>query len=286
MVHLYSTHTPYDPPGWARELYCDPQYGGPIRAFYSDYVGLLKDRKYVPTAADLRQIRDLYYGGVSHADRMIGGLIEELRQQGVLDQTLVIVTADHGESLGEEKGEVRLWEHDHMVQTNLRIPLVMRYPAAFPAGTRIAARTEEIDVFPTVLELAQLQLPPQPGEIDKVDGLSLLPLVRGERASQRPLSFAENADFGAAQDDRWKLIADIEFDAPKIPERLYDLVADPGEERDVSKEHPEEVARLLAALRAWSKSMPVRKMEHSALDLDLQRRFEELGYTGKDKEPK
>ncbi len=287
MVHLYSTHTPYDPPAWARALYCDPGYPGPIRAFYAEYRELLEQGKYTPSAADLQRVRDLYYGGVSHADQMIGALLDELRAQCVLDDTLVIVTADHGESLGEQRGTARLWEHDHMVQTNLRIPLLMRYPKAFAAGTRVAARSDEIDVFPTVVELALLQPPPEPGANEKIDGRSLLPLVRGELQSLRPVSFAESSYAAAAQDERWKLIVDVQQlkgAQGTYKTCLYDLRADPAEEHNLAAEHPEEVARLLEALRAWAKDLPQREMEHSARDLDQERLFEHFGYTGR--EPK
>jgi arylsulfatase A-like enzyme len=194
-----------------------------------------------------------------------------------------MVTSDHGESLGEEQGTTRLWEHDHMVQTNLRIPLVVRFPKAFPAGRRIAARTDEIDVFPTVCELAHLAPPPQPEQNDIVDGRSLLPLVRGEAQQQRPVSFAENAFFGAAQDDRWKLVADLALvrgEQAQYETRLFDLVADPGEQRNLASEKPAEAARLLEALRQWSKDMPVRQMGLSARDRDQEALFKTLGYAG------
>jgi arylsulfatase A-like enzyme len=289
MVHLYSTHTPYDPPQWARDMYCDKGYSGPLRAFYSEQREAIEQGRYTPTRADIQQVRDLYYGGVSYADQMIGGLLDELRAQGVLDDTLVIVTADHGESLGEEQGATRLWEHDHMLQTNLRIPLVIRLPRAFPSGQRVAARTDEIDVFPTVCELARLALPEKPSELEKIDGQSLMPLVRGEAHSQRPVSFAENSFFAAAQDERWKVIVDVrelKGEAGKYDARLYDLAADPGEQHNLSGEKPEEGARLLEALRAWSQALPRREMVHSARNADQERLFRQLGYTGEEPKPK
>lgn len=285
MVHLYSTHTPYDPPAAQRALYCDPNYTGPIRAFYADHREAIETGKYAPTPADVQQIRNLYYAGVSQADEQIGALVAELERQGVLDDTLVIVTADHGESLGEAQGTTVLWEHDHMVQTNLCIPLVMRHPKLLPRGKRVGARTDEIDVFPTVCELAHLALPAVRKPEDRVDGKSLLPLVRGEASAQRPCSFAENAFFAAAQDDRWKLIADVELVQGKPARyvtRLFDLAADPDEQRNLAEQNPEIVARLLEALRAWSKEMPVRAMEQSGRDLDQLRNFKDLGYTGED----
>ncbi|MBK7642027.1 MAG: sulfatase [Planctomycetes bacterium] len=289
MVHLYSTHTPYDPPQWARELYCDKNYTGPVKAFYAESRIAMERGKYQPTPADIQQIRDLYYGGVSQADALIGSLVEELRAQGVLDDTLVIVTSDHGESLGEEQGDGRLWEHDHMVETNLRIPLVMRWPAALKAGTRVAARTDEIDVFPTVVELAHLAPPPQAEVNDIVDGKSLLPLVRGDLKTQRTYSFAENALFASVCDDRWKLIVDVadaRGEKGQYAPKLFDLQADPGEKRELAASQPQEVDRLLGEVQKWSKEMPVREMEKSARDLDQQSLLEHLGYTGKEHEAK
>jgi arylsulfatase A-like enzyme len=260
-----------------------------VQAFYAEHRELLEQGKYTATPADIQRIRDLYYGGVSQADLLIGGLLDELRAQGVLDDTLVIVTSDHGESLGEEQGASRLWEHNHMVQTNLRIPLLMRYPKAFPAGTRVAALTDEIDVFPTVVQLAQLQPPPQTGVNDVIDGRDLLPLVRGEARSLRPISFAESAFAAAAQDERWKLIVDVQRlkgAEGTYKDRLFDLQADAAEQHNLAAEHPEQVERLLAALTDWAKAMPKREMERSPRDLEEERRFRELGYTGEDFKPK
>jgi arylsulfatase A-like enzyme len=176
-----------------------------------------------------------------------------------------------------------------MVQTNLRIPLLMRYPKAFPAGTRVAALTDEIDVFPTVVALAQLQPPAQPTANDVIDGRDLLPLVRGEARSLRPVSFAESAYAVAAQDERWKLIVDVQQLKGKegtYLTRLFDLQADAAEQHNLAAKQPGEVERLLGALKAWAQAMPQRQMERSPRDLEEERRFRELGYTGEDFKPK
>jgi arylsulfatase A-like enzyme len=165
----------------------------------------------------------------------------------------------------------------------------LRLPQALPAGTRVAARTEEIDVFPTVTELAHIAPPLAASELDKVDGSSLLPLVRGEAQSLRPFAFAENAFFQSAQDERWKLIVDVEKvqgKEGKYETRLFDLKADPGEQRNLAAEQPVEVERMLNALRAWSSAMPHREMEKSARDLEQERNFRALGYTGEERKPR
>lgn len=294
MVHLYSTHTPYDPPDEFRRMYCDPSYTGPVKAFYAQHREMIEDGQYTPTEADVAQIQNLYYAGVTQADRLIGELVGDLERAGVLDDTLVIVTADHGESLGEQG----LWEHDHMAQTNLRIPLVMSWPRKLPAQTRVKAMVDEIDVFPTVSELAALELPPASGERDRVDGVSLLPLIRGEVARVREHSFAENGSYSAVQDGRFKLVVrrrflnakswedalaswNNAFEKGEYVPRLYDLQADPAEALDVVKSHQGEALRLFEVLYRWSSSLPIplERNIKSPRDLRNEELMLKLGYT-------
>lgn len=299
MVHLYSTHTPYDPPQEFRALYCDPSYTGPVKAFYAQHREMIEDGHYQPTDADVAQIQNLYYAGVTQADRLIGELVGELEKAGVLDDTIVIVTSDHGESLGElGPGGVPLWEHDHMVQTNLRIPLVMSWPRKLPTKTRVAALVDEIDVFPTVSDLAALELPKVAGERDRIDGVSLLPLIRGEVERVREHSYAESGTHSCIQDERFKLVVRRRFLHAKswdnalaswknafekgeyVPQ-LFDLQADPTEQHDVVSEHPDDALRMYETLYRWSVSLPIPLDRNVRSDRDRRNEelFNGLGYT-------
>ena len=285
MVHLYSTHTPYDPPAEFRAMYEDPAYKGPVKAFYAHHRELIERGEAKLSPEDEAQIRNLYYAGVTQADAAIGELVEVLRAKGVLDRTLVVVTSDHGESLGEQG----LWEHNHMVQTNLLIPLVMRLPGSLQAGRRVEAITDSIDLLPTVCELVGAELPPQSEARELVDGRSLLPLVRGDAASLREYSYSENGLWTTIRSPRWKLWvpsramgADSVLD-PAVADRarLFDLEADPSEERDVLAAHPDVAAKLLSDLRAWDATMPIPKDEVllSPREIEaLRERFGALGY--------
>lgn len=269
MVHLYSTHTPYDPAPEFRERHLDPAYDGPISAFYAAQREAIEEGKYTLTAADELRIRRLYLAGVEQADRMIGRLIETLEATGTLDDTVVIVTSDHGESLGEHG----LWEHNWMYEDNLRVPLLMRYPAGLPRGVRVEGLVDTIDLLPTVFELAGLEPPEHADDAelalgldrssgppyapsdddeavdweairrsrrvwDAIDGRSLVPLARGEAGPPRPVAFAENGRYLSAQGDRWKLIVrremvrDTRFEdllGEAERPRLFDLERDPLE---------------------------------------------------------
>ena len=298
MVHLYSTHTPYDPMPDFRAMYCDPKYTGPVRSFWAGDRQVIERGEYEPTSADVEQIRNLYFAGVSQADHEIGELVAALERRGVLDDTLVVVTSDHGESLGEGLGREQLWEHDHMVQTNLRIPLVLSWPKGLPQGARVGAIVDEIDLFPTVCDLLGLELPAGAANAgadrERIDGESLVPLVRGEKPLVRLYSFAENGVHLAVQDDRRKLIVRRETlteedgwaqaleGRPERPE-LYDLGSDPEERFNRIAREPEEAERLFAVLRDWNDKLPipVHLVQPSHRDIENQRRrFKELGYTG------
>src|SRR5262249_6424212 len=99
----------------------------------------------------------------------------------------------------------------------------------------------------------------------------------------------ENAFFAAAQDERWKLILDLDVlqgRPGRYETRLFDLAADPGEQHNLAAAQMAEVRRLTEALRAWSSALPRRQMEYSARDRDQERLFQQFGYTGEERKPR
>ncbi|MEM7306896.1 MAG: sulfatase [Planctomycetota bacterium] len=288
MLHLYSTHTPYDPEEEFRAQYCNPAYDGPVHAFYAEHRIALENGDYVATDADVEQIRNLYYAGAAQADRDVGLLLAELERQGVLDDTLVIFTSDHGEELAEHG----LWEHNWMYQTNLQVPLVLSWPAGLEGGRRVAATVETVDILPTVCDLLGLSLPDEGDEYERVDGISLVPLMRGEAESVKRYSFAENGRFTSVLDGDWKLIVRAEVlsepdgweqalsGAIETP-RLFHLAEDPGETVNLFNDAPDEAKRLFDVLAHWDGGMPIPRVEivRSARDLENELLMEKLGYT-------
>ncbi|MDF1798933.1 MAG: sulfatase [Planctomycetota bacterium] len=289
MVHLYSTHTPYDPEPRFRDMYVDPDYDGPIHRFDAYHRIAIEKGDFVPTPADVEQIKNLYYGGVSQADDAIGQVLAELERAGSLDNTLVIITSDHGESLGDDEflGET-LWEHNWMYETNLEVPLIMTWPKGLPAGRRVDAIVETVDIVPTICDLMGLESPRDKNDPERgfVDGHSLAPLARGEVFQGDRwdgFAFAENGQYISIRDRDWKLVVErnglgeeawAENLAPGAPgtsrPRLFHLAVDPKEDRDVIDEHPEQAARLLGELRVWSDSMPVPISDVVKSDRDLE----------------
>lgn len=194
-----------------------------------------------------------YDGELAYVDAQLGRLFDALRSGDRLDHTLVAVTSDHGESLGEHREAMHgLFVYDATV----RVPLLLRFPAEVPAGTRSGHLVAGVDLAPTLLDL--LGQPPMTG----IDGVSFAAAARGETLPPREPAYSEAelplraygwAALHALHGGDRKFI-----DAPQ--RELYDLTLDPGETRNLAnaaEEEVEEWARRLAALEAdWPSARP------------------------------
>ena len=207
-----------------------------------------------PTRAVLS---DLYDGELAYLDAIVGELIDDLRGRGVLDQTLVIVTSDHGENLGDHE----LVEHrTNLYETVLHVPLLVRYPAAFAAGTRVSAPVSLVDVVPTVLALTRSQVPATLGAM--LPGRSLVgpegaddrPIVAEDSASRELMNrytkpFDEHyftRSLKSLREGTWKFIWSSDG-----RHELFDLAGDPGETTNLMDREPERGRTMEARLHAF-----------------------------------
>ncbi len=172
-VHYFQPHSPYELTPYAEEEM--KGYDGSLRegATVKQFYALARKDWREP---DRDALRALYDGQTREADRTVGEILEALETAGHAERTIVIVTADHGQLLGEHDDVghgFRLWE------PVLHVPLVIYDPRA-PKGQRVRSRVGLVDVAPTVLDLVGLPVP------DGLDGRSLLPALRGEALAERP----------------------------------------------------------------------------------------------------
>ncbi len=200
---------------------------------------------------DFERLRDLYDAGIRQMDTELSRLLAWLRKEGYSDDTLIILTSDHGEGFGEH-GFV-----DHFLsayQEVLHVPLIL-HGQGIPAGQRIEAPVSHVDLVPTVLELAGLP------QRDDAEGLSLVPLIEGQDDTpyrQRPiygeapggLSWESVAPGQfpvrrALRRDNWKMVHDKKSGRFE----LYDLSVDPREENDLFDEMPAIASRLADEMR-------------------------------------
>ncbi len=208
----------------------------------------------------VRQVQDhpVYAGMVETTDNAVGLVLEALDECGLTDSTIVIFTSDNGgvssgdayatSNLPLRGGKGRQWEG------GIREPYYLRYPAVTQAGSTCDTAVTGADFYPTILELCGL--PPRPEQ--HVDGVSLVPLLRGDSIAPRPLywHYPHYDNQGGEpsslfRDGDWKLIHYYEDGRNE----LYNLAEDPGEQSDLSRTHPARTARMAAQLDGWLKSV-------------------------------
>ena len=241
-VHYFDPHQPYDP----------------------------------PAPFDARFRERPYLGEIAYVDEQIGRLLKTLAEVGAERDTLIVLTADHGEGLGEhDEATHALFLYD----STLLVPLILKLPGALPASTVVRAPARTVDIAPTILEiLAQPALP-------DAQGASLLSLALGVSAEGPTVAYSEslytrfNFGFSSLRSlrtaDGWKFIH-----APQ-PE-LYDLRADPGELRNLASTQAPRIERLRAALRdLLHDARPIAAAPATRTTSDAEmRQLQALGYLG------
>ena len=195
---------------------------------------------------DARRLIDLYDSGLRQFDAELASFLAFLDESGLAEDTLVVLTSDHGEAFLEH-GFVM---HGRtLYEEELGVPLVLVGPGV-PAGLRIAGDVSLVDVLPTLLGVFGLATP------GHVEGVDLSPSWRGATVPDRPLFFEtvggprDDAPQRALRAGRFKLYRD-ERDGTV---RLFDLAADPGERGDVGAAHPEVLERLTAELQEFEQA--------------------------------
>jgi arylsulfatase A-like enzyme len=176
----------------------------------------------VPRARDLARISAIYDSDVSYQDSVLGAMLDEIDRQGIADDTMIIVTADHGEELWEVG---RCGHGASLRETLVHVPLIVRYPPLFPPGTIVDEGVDALDILPTLADA--LGEPP----LAHVQGASLVSIAQGVgRGYVRP-SYASQYEYAhALRVGTWKMWIGKDGGI-----RLYDLIADPGEKAPVSK---------------------------------------------------
>jgi arylsulfatase A-like enzyme len=191
-----------------------------------------------------------YYAMITHMDDRIGQVLEALREKGELDNTIIVYTADHGLALGQHglMGKQNLYDH------SIRIPLLISGPG-LPQGKQYDEVACQFDIFPTLCDLIGIPIP------SSVDGLSLLPLIRGEQSAVHDSVFAVYKDLQRMVcDGEWKLIRyyrpeEHNYGTDRI--QLFHIKEDPAETNDLSGDASctEHLQRLAVQLSTWQRKM-------------------------------
>lgn len=231
---------------------------------------------YEPPERFLKKYMERYVGEIAYTDEELGRLFDALDDLGLTDNTLVVLTADHGE------GRMQHGEETHatfLYDSTLLVPLIFRCPGLVPAGQRLTPQVRLIDIAPTILDFLGYD------NLPDAQGTSLLPLITGERDNLRLEAYGESLygmyNYGLAplhmlREGGWKYIH-----APK-PE-LYHIAADPGELTNLIEQEPARAAEMEEKLRAMITNAPrVIQSGSAAVDVssDAVDKLRSLGYIG------
>ncbi len=179
---------------------------------------------------------DSYDGEVRYTDGLVGEVLGALDEAGVLDETAVVVNADHGEQLGQH---LDTWDHRGLHDANIHTPLILWRPGALPEGVRPEGHVTHADLAPTILDLLGVE------PTAEMDGRSVLPLARGE-AGPPTVCYCETLGQRAILSGGWKYIHHL-----RAHDELYHVQHDPMEALDLIEEQPDRAAALKADLDAW-----------------------------------
>ena len=296
LIESFDPHEPFDPPPAYQRMY-DPDYDGEniIWPNYGPWTG---------SDAELNHIRSLYAGELTMVDKWFGRMIDKLETLGLLDETMIVVTTDHGHLFGEHGMMGKPWSgmaDGNLYQELVHIPLMIFHPQQVAPNTRISHMVQPVDLYATVLHAFEVEVP------SEAHGRSLLPWVTKEESDAPARTHAVFGRFGESiniTDGEWTLFLwpSTEDDTPlywysPIPPEfgpirtlnnydgtrqmvdvpvtntenaLYNIKDDPGQHHNRYEELPDKVAELKAALAQLLKQMdaPPEQLERVGLSSD------------------
>ena len=293
-VHLMDPHGPYDsaPESVLRSIPADDARPNRVlpKSDTNTGLGVLPKYQRIPGVRRASSYRRRYRAEVRHSDAQAGKLLAALDELGLADDTLVVLTADHGEGLGDHE---YYFQHGWFpYEGSVAVPLAFRLPGRIRAGVRLPAAVSLVDVAPTLLGGLGLPIPSTMQGRDLSPGLSA---ARPSPLAAVPVFSASTLPSGmtAVRLGSWKLVhtplpPEIPGGSPWDPYfeqeesfRLFDLSGDPGETVDVSADHPERVRDMRALLQSWEaqhlwhRSGPPAQAQ---VDPELREMLRALGY--------
>jgi len=249
-LHYWDPHTPYLPPAEYRTMFYpegrdpwDPENTSMDRA-WQDEAFKWYYHDWMPGVTDSEYVNALYDGETRYMDDHLTRIFASL--ESVKEDTLVVMTADHGEILDEQLG---MYDHHGLYEGDVHVPLIMYRPGTLPAGRRVPGFVQNVDFVPTFLEMAGI------ADTENTEGKSLLPCIEGERDGNYEEVFLSEATWQVKRGVRtakWKYISSIEQDYHGRPMlELFDLENDPTEQNNIALHRLDVVRDLQARLDAW-----------------------------------
>jgi len=236
-VDSFTPHELWDPPRHYADIYCPPKPGVKDIIYPQAFHRSPSGRPEIPLSPDeSARCKALYLGFVTFMDRWVGNLLETAERIGLLENTIIMFTADHGTEL-QDKGKFGKGG-DKLFPFNTRVPWFIRLPDG-PRGLRCNAWTQNLDFTPTLLDLLKVE---RPG----LHGINMLPAALGETAPPREFVTTGWSNNMCVRDDKWAVHLK-NVTQPEIASRaeIYDLQHDPDETQDVAAEHADMIKQAI-----------------------------------------
>jgi len=270
-VHTADPHTPYLPPEpYRSRIAADAE---PVRLTIESQ---RKKQQWDPEAETIRQLFALYDAEIAFNDHSFGAMLDLLKTRELYEGAFVTFLSDHGEEFYEHGA----WTHgNNLYNETLGIPWVAKFPEG-PRGLRVAGRVQQVDLLPTVLELAGAEVPAG------LDGRSLLPLLNAQQQGslgawgERPAFAHLKLDgplYLAVEEADFKLVQRF-VNESRIDTGLFDVASDPLEREDLSASLPITTEYLVSRLKAKVRAGNALVAEEAIVDEELARELRALGY--------
>lgn len=293
LLHFFDPHHPYDAPEpFFRRFAETPGTSAEVPGTSTADLPLEADRERLEragTPAEIAEYVARYDGEIAWSDHQLGRFLDLLRERDLYDRALLVVTADHGETLGE-----RAWPFDHggrVYEEQVRVPLLLRLPEGRHGGRRMAAPVHHVDLVPTVLDALGSEAPAG------LHGRSLLPFLDGETTAaaleRRPLFSLSRPEPRRVPEVPGRPVKRGQVTALRLPAvklvhypgeegallQLFDLRRDPDERINLAGAQPRQAAELYDVAREWWRATRAgERTEPPELSDEAREALRALGY--------
>ncbi|MCE9593287.1 MAG: sulfatase, partial [Planctomycetes bacterium] len=277
-LHLFDAHTPYGPPQVFLDEYCKrwnltppPKTIVPATMAANHYS---EEGEFLAHVDNKAYAEFLYHASVAYQDALIENLMAEIASEGLSEHTVLALTADHGESLGEHD---HWYDHVGLYGEVLQVPLILHVPNVEPAKVTTLAST--LDLAPTLLRLGGAPLD------GLLRGTDLVELAKSRRERTLFFEHSDRIQLGARDAEHHVIVTLTDFTPwdgavrrAKDEIEVYDHRTDPGLTDDLAPSQPETAGRYREALETWRKSALDREGRRGVLTPAEEEQLNRLGY--------
>ncbi|MCJ7580919.1 MAG: sulfatase [Candidatus Aminicenantes bacterium] len=288
-IHTYQPHDPYACPAPYKTMFLSEKSKWSHINLNSYLGGKNAIFKKLPED-DRQNIIDLYDAEIRYTDeKLIGPLVQKLKDMALFDKTMIIFTSDHGEEFYEHEG----WGHGHsLYDESLKVPLLIKFPDSKYLGSKVEHIVSLVDIVPTILD--QMDIDSSPYEFD---GLSLIPFLEGKEKKDRiflsdvsenilnmhlPQKIASNEGGKKLILNKSMLSQNSDFFRYPPPTtktiELFNLSVDPGEYSNIVEKESSTANRIINRIEAIYRISKRKKPGQAVLDEDLKKQLRALGY--------